>query len=84
LTANAIGDFDANPDPTRNRRTMSAGSLECWLPERAASELRHAQTVIASEAKQCTLKDCGRRLAWIASLSLAMTTDAIRPQCNML
>ena len=40
--------------------------------------------VIASKAKQSRLGDCGSRLVWIASLSLAMTTDAIRVPCNML
>ena len=38
--------------------------------------LRHSRFVIASKAKQSRLGDCGLGLAWIASLSLAMTTDA--------
>jgi hypothetical protein len=36
---------------------------------------RIASGVIASKAKQSRLRDCGGRLVWIASLSLAMTTE---------
>jgi hypothetical protein len=34
--------------------------------------------VIASKAQQFRLGDCGGGFVWIASLSLAMTTEAFR------
>jgi hypothetical protein len=37
---------------------------------------RNVSGVIASKAKQSRLWDCGGRLVWIASLSLAMTAES--------
>jgi hypothetical protein len=56
---------------------------------RRSQEACHLQTetpsaVIASNAKQSRLRDCGAGLVWIASLSLAMTAHRIRLQRIML
>jgi len=45
---------------------------------------RIVSTVIASNAKQSRLRDCGGRFVWIASLSLAMTVETIRRDRIML
>jgi len=45
---------------------------------------RITKVVIASKAKRSRLWDYGGRLVWIASLSLAMTTKAVAPNCSLL
>ena len=65
---------------TRRRRRTPNGSSRCSY--RAWWFGRTGAGVIASKAKQSRPKQRGGRLVWIASLSLAMTTDTEAPQSS--
>jgi len=54
------------------------------LTLRSAAFTSNHQVVVASKAKRSRLWDCGGGLVWIASLSLAMTIEAVRPNYSLL